>query len=236
METPRRCEHRAANTKGDTSGFDESEYSMVKPYCVKQCGRFCFRERVFARGSGCGRRATAQADMPLQFEWRASAASLSQARISMTKKEWAIIGILGVMVVCVFALLALVVLNSFVVPSQTAPTTKSQELITVVPSQTAPTTKSQELIRAEQLLPANTPHRDIVLDEVRKGYLPALDIELYLYMQERWDYYEKLDGKYIISKHDPLVSRDAQNRYNLSKEEIDRRYDKVAKLLAGIRP
>lgn len=154
----------------------------------------------------------------------------------MTKKERTIIAILGIIVVCVFGLLALLILNSFVVPSQTATTTKSQELVTVLPSQTTTTTKSEELIKAEQLLPVNTPHRDIVLDEVRQGHLPALDIEIYQYMQDRWTYYEKLDGKYISSRHDPLVSRDAQTRYNLSKEEIDRRYYSVAKLLAGIRP
>jgi len=137
----------------------------------------------------------------------------------MTKKQWTIIGVLGVFVVCVFASLILLVLNL---------------LWTKPPAPTS--AKSQEVVKAEQLLPANTPNRGLLLSEVEKGYLSALDIEVYLYMQERFAYHEKIDGKYIISKHEPLVLEETQRHFNMSEGEVDRRYSSVAWLMAGVKP
>ncbi len=83
---------------------------------------------------------------------------------------------------------------------------------------------------------SNMPYKDLLLKEVEKEYISKADIELYLYMQSRFEYYEKEDGKYIISKHDPLVIQEAQEKFKFSKEEVDRKHYIVGNLMVGIEP
>lgn len=96
--------------------------------------------------------------------------------------------------------------------------------------------KSKEVIRAEELLSVGFPHRDLILDEVESGYISARDIELYLYMEERFEYYIKIDGEYIISKHDDLVIKEAAEKFNLSEEEVNIIHYNVGNLMVGIKP
>lgn len=58
------------------------------------------------------------------------------------------------------------------------------------------------------------------------------DFEIYTFCESRWNYYEKRDKGYFPSKHDSLVFEEASRHFNISLEEVEKSFNKIAKLKA----
>lgn len=62
----------------------------------------------------------------------------------------------------------------------------------------------------------------------------AKELEVYEFCEQRWDYYEKRDNGYYPSKHDKLVFNEASEKFQLSVKEVERAFNKIAKLKADM--
>lgn len=65
------------------------------------------------------------------------------------------------------------------------------------------------------MIGAMVPSRDINKDPT----ISTDEMAIYRYMESRWDYYEKRDGRYIIELHDPLVLEETARKFGITKQQ-----------------
>ena len=60
------------------------------------------------------------------------------------------------------------------------------------------------------------------------------DEQVWQYCQDRWAYYDKLDGQYSADKYDTEVFNDASSNFNITASEAQSTWDKVDKVKKGV--
>jgi hypothetical protein len=104
------------------------------------------------------------------------------------------------------------------------------------PAIATPVATEEDMKKAKELIPPGTKYEQLVLDEVSKGYITPKEIEVYLFMQNRFENYIEKDGEYDIEKHDPLVYKDAESAFGLPKEKTSDIYWRVDNIFGGREP
>lgn len=99
-----------------------------------------------------------------------------------------------------------------------------------------PVATDEDMEKAKELIPPGTKHEQLVLDEVSKGYITPKEIEIYLFMKNRFENYIEKDGKYDIDKHDPLVYKDAEAAFGLPMEKTSDIYWRADNVFGGRKP
>jgi len=70
----------------------------------------------------------------------------------------------------------------------------------------------------------------------RKEDISTRNQQIYDYLQSRWDFYEKRNGIYIPEEHDDIVLSETANKFDITKDEVFKIFDKIEKIRLGIKP
>ena len=83
------------------------------------------------------------------------------------------------------------------------------------------------------VLPSASQQEEALSKASERGKVSARDREIHAYLQNRWDFYERRDGRYIQEQHDPLVVSEGASRFSLTNAEITRIFRKVEQIRWG---
>ena len=61
-------------------------------------------------------------------------------------------------------------------------------------------------------------------------------MDIYNYLQARWDYYERRDGEYISPEHDRLAFSDACKKFGITEKTVHSIFVKCDRKKLGQRP
>lgn len=84
------------------------------------------------------------------------------------------------------------------------------------------------------VMPSDSEQSDSLNEATQNGDISAADLEIYNFMQARWDYYEERDGEYEIGLHDALVSEEAGEKFGVTADEAIEIFKKVEGTRLGL--
>lgn len=89
------------------------------------------------------------------------------------------------------------------------------------------------IVAMASVMPSEEKQRKALANAVSKGRASLRELEIYNYLQSRWNFYEARDGKYISEKHDDVVVLETAKKFGLSSTEVLKVFNKVDKIKLG---
>jgi len=86
------------------------------------------------------------------------------------------------------------------------------------------------------VMPSDKLKTKYLVNALNEGLIDKQELEIYKFLHDRWDFYERRDGVYIPEKHDEIVLNEAALKFGKDKDSIDKINWKVANIEAGVKP
>ncbi len=85
-------------------------------------------------------------------------------------------------------------------------------------------------------MPSDKLKTKYLVNALNEGLIDKQELEIYKFLHDRWDFYERRDGIYIPEKHDEIVLNEAVLKFGKDKDSIDKINWKIANIEAGVKP
>ena len=83
------------------------------------------------------------------------------------------------------------------------------------------------------VMPSEHKQRKALSDAISKGEITLQELEIFNYLQSRWDFYESRDANYIPERHDSIVLSEGAQRFGLSEDDMHEVFNKVDRIRYG---
>lgn len=83
------------------------------------------------------------------------------------------------------------------------------------------------------VMPSEQKQRKALSDAILKGEITLQELEIFNYLQSRWDFYESRDTNYIPERHDSIVFSDGAQKFNLSEDDVRKVFNRIERIRYG---